>query len=147
MRCDLVGHPLLKAWIAHAHLLICVARCIPTIIRAGAAYQSKEKLRINYTTYKPHFLQWCFLLRIENLDEHTVHCWLLSLGSQWILLLAIKSSCVGVRLRRAPAILLDGRRNRLDLWVVRRLALWVERCDYCKEKLLLFSVSKIWGVT
>ena len=33
---DFVGHPLFKAGIAHANLLVCVARGIPAVVAAGA---------------------------------------------------------------------------------------------------------------
>ena len=33
---DLVGHPLLKAGIAHAYLLVCVAWSIPAVVTADA---------------------------------------------------------------------------------------------------------------
>jgi len=39
MRRDLIGHPLLKAEVAHAHLLVCVAGSIPTVVAAGATDQ------------------------------------------------------------------------------------------------------------
>jgi hypothetical protein len=39
MRRDLVGHPLLKAGVTHAHLLVCVAGCIPAVVAAGATDQ------------------------------------------------------------------------------------------------------------
>ena len=39
MRRDLVGHPLLKAGVTHAHLLVCVAGGIPTVVAAGATDQ------------------------------------------------------------------------------------------------------------
>jgi hypothetical protein len=39
MRGDLVCHPLLKAGVTHAYLLVCVARGIPAVVAAGATDQ------------------------------------------------------------------------------------------------------------
>ena len=39
MRGHLIRHPLLKAGVAHTHLLIGVPGCIPAVVAAGPAHE------------------------------------------------------------------------------------------------------------